>query len=73
MEGCAPFISWTAGANAGPLAAWGDVDAVAQRLRVVLEEGPVPEEVRRRSRKSHSSEESMARLSRVYERAVGLP
>jgi glycosyltransferase involved in cell wall biosynthesis len=72
-----PVVAWRSGGigewHPGPLAAWGDVDAVAQRLRVVLEQGPVPEEVGRRWGKTHSPEESMARLSRVYERAVGLP
>jgi glycosyltransferase involved in cell wall biosynthesis len=72
-----PVVAWQSGGigewHPGPLAAWGDVEAVAERLRVVVSQGFVPEEEQRRPRPLPSPEGSMALLARVYERAVGLP
>ncbi|HET7295261.1 MAG TPA: glycosyltransferase family 4 protein [Vicinamibacteria bacterium] len=72
-----PVAAWESGGIAewhpGPLAAWGDVDAVAGRLREALASGPVPEPERRRLEALFQPADLMRRLLGVYQHAVGLP
>lgn len=77
LQAGVPVVAWRSGGipewHPGPLAAWGDVAGVADRLRATLREGDVPEAVRAGLRRRFDPGLAAQSLVEVYRRAVGLP